>query len=42
MEFAYTTEQEALRQEVQQFIADNVDGPVRDEIANTDEMSQGP
>lgn len=42
MEFAYTTEQEALRQEVQQFIADNVNGPVRDEIANTDEMSQGP
>ena len=42
MEFAYTTEQDALRQEVQQFIADNVDGPVRDEIANTDEMSQGP
>jgi alkylation response protein AidB-like acyl-CoA dehydrogenase len=42
MEFAYTTEQEALRQEVQRFIADNVDGPVRDEIANTDEMSQGP
>ena len=42
MEFAYTTEQEALRQEVQQFIADNVDRPVRDEIANTDEMSQGP
>ncbi len=42
MEFAYTTEQEALRQEVQHFIADNVDGPVRDEIANTDEMSQGP
>ena len=42
MEFAYTTEQEALRQEVQQFIADNVDGPVSDEIANTDEMSQGP
>jgi len=42
MEFAYTSEQEALRQEVQQFIADNVDGPVRDEIANTDEMSQGP
>ena len=42
MEIAYTSEQEALRQEVQQFIADNVDGPVRDEIANTDEMSQGP
>ena len=42
MEFAYTTEQDALRQEVQQFIADNVDGPVRAEIANTDEMSQGP
>ncbi|MBQ11490.1 MAG: hypothetical protein CMJ45_08070 [Planctomyces sp.] len=42
MEFAYTADQEALRQEVQQFIADNVDGPVRKEIANTDEMSQGP
>ena len=42
MEFAYTAEQEALRQEVQRFIADNVDGPVREEISNTDEMSQGP
>jgi alkylation response protein AidB-like acyl-CoA dehydrogenase len=42
MEFAYTTEQEALRQEVQRFIADNVNGPVREEIADTDEMSQGP
>ena len=42
MEFAYTAEQEALRQEVQRFIADSVDGPVREEISNTDEMSQGP
>ena len=41
MEFAYTAEQEALRQEVQEFIADNVDKDVREEIANTDEMSQG-
>ena len=42
MEFAYTAEQEALREEVQQFIADNVTKDVREEIENTDEMSQGP
>jgi alkylation response protein AidB-like acyl-CoA dehydrogenase len=42
MEFAYTADQEGLRQEVQQFIADNVTKDVREEIANTDEMSQGP
>ena len=42
MEFAYTAEQEALRDEVQQFIADNVTKDVREEIENTDEMSQGP
>ncbi len=42
MEFAYTAEQEALQEEVQQFIADNVTKDVREEIENTDEMSQGP
>ena len=42
MEFAYTAEQEALQVEVQQFIADNVTKDVREEIENTDEMSQGP
>ncbi len=42
MEFAYTAEQQALRDEVQQFIADNVTKDVREEIENTDEMSQGP
>ena len=41
MEFAYTAEQEALREEVQLFIQENVTEDVRDEIANTDEMSQG-
>ncbi len=42
MEFAYTAEQEALRDEVQRFIQENVDEDVRREIENTDEMSQGP
>ena len=42
MEFAYTAEQQALRDEVQRFIQENVDEDVRREIENTDEMSQGP
>jgi alkylation response protein AidB-like acyl-CoA dehydrogenase len=42
MEFAYTAEQQALRDEVQRFIQENVDEDVRCEIENTDEMSQGP
>ncbi len=42
MEFAYTAEQQALRDEVQRFIQENVDEDVRNEIENTDEMSQGP
>ena len=41
MEFAYTAEQQALRDEVQQFIKENVTEDVRHEIENTDEMSQG-
>ena len=42
MEFAYTAEQQALRDEVQRFIQENVNEDVRSEIENTDEMSQGP
>ena len=42
MEFAYTAEQEDLREEVQRFIQENVTKDVRREIENTDEMSQGP
>ena len=42
MEFAYTAEQQALRDEVQRFIQENVNEDVRREIENTDEMSQGP
>ena len=42
MEFAYTAEQQALRDEVQRFIQENVDEDVRREVENTDEMSQGP
>ena len=41
MDFGYTPEQEALRDEVRRFIAENVTDEVRREIENTDEMSRG-
>jgi len=42
MRFAFTEEQEALRKEVQDFIAANVTPEIREEIANAEEGRRGP
>ena len=42
MDFGYTAEQEALRQEVLQFIAENVTPGVQEELAGGSEVSRGP
>ena len=42
MDFGYTAEQEALRQEVLQFIAENLTLGVQEELAGGGEVSRGP
>jgi len=42
MDFGYTPEQEALRNDVRQFIEENVDEEMRDEIENWGEGGRGP
>ena len=42
MDFAYSSEQEALRQEVLQFIAENVTPEIQEELAACGEIKRGP
>jgi alkylation response protein AidB-like acyl-CoA dehydrogenase len=42
MRFGYTEEQEALRKEVQDFIAENLTAEIKEEVANAEEGRRGP